>query len=102
MHRADGAWHPVPSEGGHADFAARTDEEIELLRWLRDRFGPSDRESTSVVMRRRAEERDVGLAAGTIAAHHMTYTLAYSKARRRYCGEEPDDWAEPDEEGEGS
>ena len=29
----------VASEGGHADFAPRTDVEIELLRWLRERFG---------------------------------------------------------------
>jgi glucokinase len=29
----------VPSEGGHADFAARTDLEIEILRALRARFG---------------------------------------------------------------
>jgi glucokinase len=31
-------YHPVASEGGHADFAPRTDEEIELLRYLRARF----------------------------------------------------------------
>ncbi|MFZ5874777.1 MAG: glucokinase [Nitrospirota bacterium] len=30
---------PVPSEGGHADFAPRTDREIELLRFLRAEFG---------------------------------------------------------------
>ena len=30
------AWRPVPGEGGHASFAARTDEEIDLLRFLRD------------------------------------------------------------------
>jgi len=30
---------PVSSEAGHADFAPRTDLEIELLRWLRERFG---------------------------------------------------------------
>jgi glucokinase len=30
---------PVPSEGGHMDYPARTDEEIELLRYLRRRFG---------------------------------------------------------------
>jgi glucokinase len=30
---------PVASEGGHADFAARTDEEIELFRLLRARCG---------------------------------------------------------------
>jgi len=29
----------LPSEGGHADFAPTTDEEIELLRFLRGRYG---------------------------------------------------------------
>ncbi len=32
-------WVPVPSEGGHADFAPRNEEEIGLLRYLRERFG---------------------------------------------------------------
>jgi glucokinase len=31
--------HPVASEGGHTDFAPRTDEEIALLRHLRDQVG---------------------------------------------------------------
>lgn len=36
----DGArWHPVASEGGHADFAPADEDEIELLRYLRGRFG---------------------------------------------------------------
>ncbi len=36
----DGAgYHPIASEGGHADFAPRTDQEIELLRYLRAKFG---------------------------------------------------------------
>ncbi|HEY7728374.1 MAG TPA: glucokinase [Candidatus Eisenbacteria bacterium] len=30
---------PVPSEGGHADFAPRTDREIGVFRALRERFG---------------------------------------------------------------
>jgi len=30
---------PIPSEGGHADFAPRTDRELELFRVLRARFG---------------------------------------------------------------
>lgn len=30
--------HPVASEGGHADFAPQSDEEVELLRWLRAKF----------------------------------------------------------------
>ncbi|HEV8128029.1 MAG TPA: glucokinase [Candidatus Eisenbacteria bacterium] len=37
--RHDGELWPVASEGGHADFAARTDLEIEILRALRARFG---------------------------------------------------------------
>jgi len=32
-------YYPVASEGGHADFAPRTDQEIELLRYLRTKFG---------------------------------------------------------------
>jgi glucokinase len=31
--------HPIASEGGHVDFAPRTDQEIELLRWLRTKYG---------------------------------------------------------------
>jgi glucokinase len=31
--------HPLASEGGHSDYAPQTDEEIELYRWLRGRFG---------------------------------------------------------------
>lgn len=34
-----GRYRSLPSEGGHADFAPTTDEEIELLRWLRARHG---------------------------------------------------------------
>ena len=36
--------HPVASEAGHADFAARTEEEIELLRFLRESFGRASAE----------------------------------------------------------
>lgn len=33
------AYQALPSEGGHADFAPATDEEIELLRFLRGKYG---------------------------------------------------------------
>src|SRR5688572_29431141 len=39
LHRTRGRLQPVPSEGGHADFAARTDRELELVRMLRERYG---------------------------------------------------------------
>ncbi|HEV2851524.1 MAG TPA: glucokinase [Thermoanaerobaculia bacterium] len=37
--RVGDRWVPVPSEGGHMDFAPRTEDEIGLLRQLRERFG---------------------------------------------------------------
>jgi glucokinase len=39
LHNVDGRFIPSPSEGGHADFAARTEREIALLRELTVRFG---------------------------------------------------------------
>ena len=39
LHRVGGQLRPVPSEGGHADFAARTDREIDLVKMLRERLG---------------------------------------------------------------
>jgi glucokinase len=35
---AQGAYHPFPSEGGHADFAPRNELEMELLTYLAGRF----------------------------------------------------------------
>jgi glucokinase len=32
-------YHPIATEGGHVDFAPRTDQEIDLLRYLRTRIG---------------------------------------------------------------
>lgn len=37
--RVGDRWIPVPSEGGHVDFAPRVEEEIGLLRHLRERYG---------------------------------------------------------------
>ena len=42
LHRVNGRLCPAPSEGGHADFAARTDREIELVRNLRTRYGRAE------------------------------------------------------------
>ncbi len=39
LFRAGSEWIPIASEGGHADFAPRTDEEIELFRALRESLG---------------------------------------------------------------
>src|SRR4029450_2392866 len=39
LHNGDRRSLPVPSEAGHADFAARNEREIQLLRWLTARYG---------------------------------------------------------------
>lgn len=39
LHRVNSRLYPVPSAGGHADFAARTDREIQLVHMLRRLYG---------------------------------------------------------------
>jgi glucokinase len=39
LHHVDGRFIPSPTEAGHADFAARTEREITVLRALTERFG---------------------------------------------------------------
>jgi glucokinase len=39
LHEVDGRWVPMASEGGHADFAARTPRELELVAELTRVFG---------------------------------------------------------------
>ena len=39
LHEVEGRWAPMASEGGHADFAARTPRELELVRDLTRVFG---------------------------------------------------------------
>jgi glucokinase len=60
LHRVDGRLRPVPSEGGHADFAARTDRELELVRMLRERYG-------------RAEVEQVLSGPGLVNLHRFTH-----------------------------
>jgi glucokinase len=42
LHFINGRLLPVASEGGHADFSARTDREFELARTLRERYGRAE------------------------------------------------------------
>ncbi|PYR28373.1 MAG: hypothetical protein DMF92_14320 [Acidobacteria bacterium] len=42
LHYVDGRFIPSPSEGGHADFAARTERDIVLLRDLIGRYGRAE------------------------------------------------------------
>jgi glucokinase len=60
LRRAEGKLRPAPSEGGHADFAARTDEEMELVRMLRRDYG-------------RAEVEHVLCGPGLLNLHRFTH-----------------------------
>jgi glucokinase len=42
LHRVNGRLRPVASEGGHADYAPRSDREIELLKMLRADYGRAE------------------------------------------------------------
>jgi glucokinase len=42
LHWVDGRYVPTASEGGHADFAARTEREIAVVRELTKRYGRAD------------------------------------------------------------
>ncbi|HLG54958.1 MAG TPA: glucokinase [Vicinamibacterales bacterium] len=60
LHRANGRLTAVPTEAGHADFAARTDRELELVRMLRDLYG-------------RAEVEQVLSGQGLVNLHRFTH-----------------------------
>jgi glucokinase len=61
LHRIDGQLVPAASEGGHADFAARTEREIGVLRWLIARHG-------------RAEVESVVSGLGLLNIHRVTHS----------------------------
>jgi glucokinase len=42
LHRIGGHLEPAASEGGHADFGARTEREMDLARWLRETKGRAE------------------------------------------------------------
>jgi glucokinase len=63
LHNVDGRFIPSPSEGGHADFAARNDREIRLLRWLTAKLG-------------RAEVEGVLSGPGLVNIHRVTHPAA--------------------------
>ena len=60
LQRVNGRLRPVASEGGHADFAARTDRELELVRMLRELYG-------------RAEVEQVVSGIGIVNLHRFTH-----------------------------
>ena len=60
LHCVKGRLVPVPSEAGHADFAARTDREFELVRMLREMYG-------------RAEVEQVLSGPGLVNIHRLTH-----------------------------
>jgi glucokinase len=60
LHRVDGRLVASASEGGHADWAARSERDVDLLRHLTRRFG-------------RAEVEQVVSGAGLLNLHRLTH-----------------------------
>lgn len=60
LHRVNGRLRPVASEGGHADYAPRSDREIELLKMLRADYG-------------RAEVEHILSGPGLVNVHRFTH-----------------------------
>ncbi|MBI3402899.1 MAG: glucokinase [Acidobacteria bacterium] len=67
IHHVDGRYVPVPSEGGHADFPARTEREFAVVRDLTARYG-------------RADVEHVVSGRGLINIHRMTHAAACGAA----------------------
>ena len=65
LHHINGRFEPYASEGGHADFAARNESEIALLRDLVHRFG-------------RAEVEQVLSGRGLVNLHRVTHSTGCS------------------------
>jgi len=63
LHRQDDRLVPWPSEGGHADFAARNENEIRVLRWLIANDG-------------RAQVERVVSGSGLVNLHRVTHDAA--------------------------
>jgi glucokinase len=61
LHHVDGRYVAVATEAGHADFAARTEREIALLRYLTGRHG-------------RAQVEDVVSGRGLLHIHRVVHT----------------------------
>jgi glucokinase len=61
LHRVDGRFIPSPCEAGHADFAARTERDITLLRDLINRYG-------------RASVEHVVSGRGLVNIHRVTHS----------------------------
>jgi glucokinase len=75
LHFIDGRLRPVASEGGHADFAPRTDREFELARMIRDQHG-------------RAEVEQVLSGPGLVNIHRYTHRAQACEAVREVAPNE--------------
>ena len=69
LHRVNGRLRAVPTETGHADFAARTDRELDLVRMLRQDYG-------------RAEVEHVLCGPGLLNLHRFTHARQPCDATR--------------------
>jgi glucokinase len=88
LHHIEGRRVPSPSEGGHADFAARTEREIALVRYLTTHYGRADVEHVISGRGLRNIHRvahENGCAAGIDPADQNSPPAITSAALERRC-----------------
>jgi glucokinase len=90
LHNVGGRFIPSPSEGGHADFAARTEREIALLRDLIVRYGRADVERVvsgpGLVNVYRIAHRDRCVAAIDVSDPDAPAAISGAALERRCAG----------------
>ena len=90
IHNIDGRFIPSASEAGHADFAARTEREIEVLRDLTTRYGRADVEHVvsgrGLVNIHRVAHRQPCAAAVDLASHDAPAAISTAALERRCPG----------------
>ncbi len=90
LHNVEGRFVPSPSEGGHADFAARTDREIALVRDLTQRYGRADVEHVvsgrGLVNIHRVAHQHPCLAAVDLESPDAPAAISTAAAERRCPG----------------
>ena len=90
IHNIDGRFVPSASEAGHADFAARTEREIALVRDLTNRFGRADVEHVvsgrGLINIHRVAHRQRCAAAVDLEAHEAPAAISAAAMARTCAG----------------
>jgi glucokinase len=90
LHDVNGRWTATPTEAGHADFAARTDREMALVRDLTRRYGRADVEHVisgrGLINIHRVSHRDACVAVTDLEDPGAAAAISAAALERRCAG----------------